>query len=215
MRIYILLSSDLELTSRNICFKACGAVSKKQNYTWAINWFVTITSHCYDLVSYTRRSKTYRAVIDHIIVGTIRGYWNCELIFWSFLKYKLISKSERKLINYRHITATHIGSNTLYHKDGCPHSTIHIFIMIELEFQQKIADTQNCLKSVTYQRPENWCVYSAQQFRFHLVKGTRVQTMELLIMQFSPATSSLLGPNIFLSSLFSNTLNLCSSLNLI
>jgi hypothetical protein len=40
----------------------------------------------------------------------------------------------------------------------------------------------------------------------------RVQVMTLLIMQ-SPITSSLLGPNILLSTLFSNTLNLCSSLN--
>jgi hypothetical protein len=42
------------------------------------------------------------------------------------------------------------------------------------------------------------------------------QVMKLLIMQFSPAspTSSLLGPNILLSTLFSNTLNLCSYLNI-
>jgi hypothetical protein len=39
--------------------------------------------------------------------------------------------------------------------------------------------------------------------------------MKLLIMQFSssPVTSSLFGPNILLSTLFSNTLSLCSSLN--
>jgi phosphate starvation-inducible membrane PsiE len=36
--------------------------------------------------------------------------------------------------------------------------------------------------------------------------------MKLLIMQFSP-TSCHFGPNILLSILFSNTLNLCSSLN--
>jgi hypothetical protein len=38
----------------------------------------------------------------------------------------------------------------------------------------------------------------------------RVQVMKLLIMQFSPAS---FGPNILLSTLFSNTLSLCSSLN--
>jgi hypothetical protein len=37
-----------------------------------------------------------------------------------------------------------------------------------------------------------------------------IQVMKLLIMQFSPVF--LLGPNIFLSILFSNTLSLCSSL---
>jgi hypothetical protein len=39
--------------------------------------------------------------------------------------------------------------------------------------------------------------------------------MKLLIMQFlqPPVTSSLFGPNILLSALFSNTLSLCSSLN--
>jgi hypothetical protein len=41
--------------------------------------------------------------------------------------------------------------------------------------------------------------------------------MQLLIMQQKnlqpPVTSSLLGPNILLSTLFSNTLNPCSSLN--
>jgi hypothetical protein len=43
----------------------------------------------------------------------------------------------------------------------------------------------------------------------------KVQTMQLLMMQFFPVsvTSSLLGPNIPLSALFSNTLNLRSSLN--
>jgi hypothetical protein len=41
----------------------------------------------------------------------------------------------------------------------------------------------------------------------------RVQVMKLLIMQFSP-TSSLFGSNILLNTLFSNTLNLCSSLNI-
>jgi hypothetical protein len=42
-----------------------------------------------------------------------------------------------------------------------------------------------------------------------------VQVMKLLIMQsVQPlTTSSLLGPNILLSNLFSNTLNLCSSLS--
>jgi hypothetical protein len=42
----------------------------------------------------------------------------------------------------------------------------------------------------------------------------RVQVMKLLICSFmqSPVTSSLFGPNILLSTLFSNTLNLCSSL---
>jgi len=38
--------------------------------------------------------------------------------------------------------------------------------------------------------------------------------MKLLIMQSSPATSSLLRPNILLSTLFSDTLNLCSSLSM-
>jgi hypothetical protein len=43
----------------------------------------------------------------------------------------------------------------------------------------------------------------------------RVQITKLLVMQFlhSPVTSSLFGPNILLSTLFSNTLSLCSSLN--
>jgi hypothetical protein len=45
-----------------------------------------------------------------------------------------------------------------------------------------------------------------------------IQVMELHIMQCNilhpPATSSLLGPNILLSILFSNTLNLCSSLSM-
>jgi hypothetical protein len=39
----------------------------------------------------------------------------------------------------------------------------------------------------------------------------RVQVMKLLIMQF---TSSLFSPNILLNTLFSNTLSLCSFLNL-
>jgi hypothetical protein len=40
--------------------------------------------------------------------------------------------------------------------------------------------------------------------------GRRIQTMQLLIMQLflqPPVTSSLLGPNILLSTLFSNTIN--------
>jgi hypothetical protein len=39
--------------------------------------------------------------------------------------------------------------------------------------------------------------------------------MQLLIMQFSPASCHFipLRPNILLNTLFSNTLNLCSSLN--
>jgi len=37
--------------------------------------------------------------------------------------------------------------------------------------------------------------------------------MKLIIMQSSPATSSLLGPNILLNTLFSDTLNLCSFLS--
>jgi hypothetical protein len=43
----------------------------------------------------------------------------------------------------------------------------------------------------------------------------RVQITELFIMQFSPLSRHLisLGPNILLSTLFSNTLSLCSSLN--
>jgi hypothetical protein len=42
----------------------------------------------------------------------------------------------------------------------------------------------------------------------------RVQVMKLFIMQFSSIlTWSLIGPNILLSTLFSNTLSLCSSLN--
>jgi hypothetical protein len=43
----------------------------------------------------------------------------------------------------------------------------------------------------------------------------RVQITKLLVMQFPPVTSSLFGPNILLSTLFSNTLSLCSSLNYI
>jgi hypothetical protein len=38
-----------------------------------------------------------------------------------------------------------------------------------------------------------------------------VQVMKLLIMQFSP--TSLFGPDILLSTLFSNTISVCSSLN--
>jgi hypothetical protein len=43
----------------------------------------------------------------------------------------------------------------------------------------------------------------------------RVQIMKLLVMQSSspPLISSLFGPNILLSTLFSNTLRLCSSVN--
>jgi hypothetical protein len=43
----------------------------------------------------------------------------------------------------------------------------------------------------------------------------RVQVLKLLIIQFSPTslTYSLFGPNILLSTLFSDTLSLCSSLN--
>jgi hypothetical protein len=43
----------------------------------------------------------------------------------------------------------------------------------------------------------------------------RVQVMKLSLCSFfqSPITSSLFGPNILLSTLFSNTLSLCSSLN--
>jgi hypothetical protein len=43
----------------------------------------------------------------------------------------------------------------------------------------------------------------------------RAQVTKFLIMQFlqPPVTSSLFGPNILLSTLFSNTLSLCSSLN--
>jgi hypothetical protein len=37
--------------------------------------------------------------------------------------------------------------------------------------------------------------------------------MDILDMQFPPFTSSLFGPTIFLSTLFSNTLSLCSLLN--
>jgi hypothetical protein len=39
--------------------------------------------------------------------------------------------------------------------------------------------------------------------------------VELLVMQFSPVTTSLFGPNILLSALFSNTLSLFSSLNVL
>jgi hypothetical protein len=44
----------------------------------------------------------------------------------------------------------------------------------------------------------------------------RVQIMKLLIWNFlqSPTTSSLLGPYILISTLFSNTLSLFSSLNI-
>jgi hypothetical protein len=44
----------------------------------------------------------------------------------------------------------------------------------------------------------------------------RVQVIKFLIKQFSPTspvTSPLIGPNILLGTLFSNTLSLCSSLN--
>jgi hypothetical protein len=42
----------------------------------------------------------------------------------------------------------------------------------------------------------------------------RVHIMKLLVMQFSPfSRPSLFGPNILLSTLFSNTLSLCSSPN--
>jgi hypothetical protein len=41
-----------------------------------------------------------------------------------------------------------------------------------------------------------------------------VQVMKLFVIQFSPIScQSLLGPNILLSTLLSNTLSLCSSLN--
>jgi hypothetical protein len=40
-----------------------------------------------------------------------------------------------------------------------------------------------------------------------------VHVMKPLVMQFSPVTSSLFGPNILLSTLFSNILSLCSSFN--
>jgi hypothetical protein len=38
----------------------------------------------------------------------------------------------------------------------------------------------------------------------------RIQAVKFIIMQFSPS-SSLLGPDIFLNTLFSKTLSLCSS----
>jgi hypothetical protein len=41
----------------------------------------------------------------------------------------------------------------------------------------------------------------------------RIQVVKFIIMQFSPrSVSSLLGPNILLNTLFSETLSLCSSL---
>jgi hypothetical protein len=40
-----------------------------------------------------------------------------------------------------------------------------------------------------------------------------VQIMKFLIVQFPPVASTLLGPNIPLRTLFSNTLSLCSSLS--
>jgi hypothetical protein len=59
----------------------------------------------------------------------------------------------------------------------------------------------------------SWLDYSHYTWR-------RVQVTKLLIMQFSPTSclrppvsSSLFGPNILLNTLFSNTLSLCSSLN--
>jgi hypothetical protein len=41
----------------------------------------------------------------------------------------------------------------------------------------------------------------------------RSLSSSLCILLYSPVTSSLLGPNIVLSTLFSNTLSLCSSLS--
>jgi hypothetical protein len=51
--------------------------------------------------------------------------------------------------------------------------------------------------------------------RLHCSNNTwrRVQIMKLFIMQFSPVTSSLFGPNIHLSTLFSNTTSPWSTLN--
>jgi hypothetical protein len=42
-----------------------------------------------------------------------------------------------------------------------------------------------------------------------------VQVTKLLIVQFFPVTSSLFGPNIIISTLFSNTLSLCFSLTIL
>jgi hypothetical protein len=39
----------------------------------------------------------------------------------------------------------------------------------------------------------------------------RIQAVKFIIMQFSPWSIFLLGPNIFLKTLFSKTLSLCSS----
>jgi hypothetical protein len=49
----------------------------------------------------------------------------------------------------------------------------------------------------------------------HLLIILDLVNTKLLVMQFlhSPVTSSLFGTNILLSTLFSNTLSLCSSLN--
>jgi hypothetical protein len=56
--------------------------------------------------------------------------------------------------------------------------------------------------------------HSSQLYHSHN-SGWGVQIINLLIMQFlySPLTSSFLGPNILLNTLFSNTLSLRSSLN--
>jgi hypothetical protein len=48
-------------------------------------------------------------------------------------------------------------------------------------------------------------------FNHHNNTRRRIQVMKLIIMQFSRwSTSSLLGPNIFLNTLFSKTLSICS-----
>jgi len=46
-----------------------------------------------------------------------------------------------------------------------------------------------------------------------LCLGYRSLNSSLCSFLHSPVTSSFLGPNIFLSTLFSNTVSLCSSLN--
>jgi hypothetical protein len=55
----------------------------------------------------------------------------------------------------------------------------------------------------------------SSRFYYPHNSGWGIQIMELLIMKFSPLPRylSLLGPNILLNTLFSNTLSLRSSLN--
>jgi hypothetical protein len=47
----------------------------------------------------------------------------------------------------------------------------------------------------------------------HLAKNTNHEALRYAIFSTQPVTSSLFGPNILFSTLFSNTLSLCSFLN--